>query len=111
MVFERKVANVIIPSMEQLIHADVFFFVTTIAIIILSIPVLIALIYLIVILRNLKDFSKRAKEEGIAVLDGVTSVRHFVKNKSHTIGSLLSLFSLVHRAGRKRRGKKESSEE
>ena len=91
--------------MEQLIHADVFFFVTTIAVAILSIATLIALIYLIIILRNLKEFSKRAKEEGIAVIDDVTSVRHFVRDKSHTLRSLFKLLSLVHRKGRKGKGK------
>ncbi len=97
--------------MEQLVHADIFFFVTTIAIVILSLAALIALVYLIIILRNLKDFSKRAKEEGMAVLDDVTSVRHFVKEKSHTIASLFGLFSLVHRKGRKGKHKSEKSDE
>jgi hypothetical protein len=95
--------------MNQLIHADVFFFVTTIAIVVLSIAVLIALIYLIIILRNLKDFSKRAKEEGMAVLDDVTSVRHFVKEKSHTLASLFGIFSLVHR--KRRKGKQQGERE
>lgn len=91
--------------------ADIFFFVTTVAIVVLSVVALIALIYLIIILRNLKDFSRRAKEEGMAVLDDVTSVRHFVKEKSHTIASLFGLLSLVHRRGRKTKHKNEKSDE
>jgi hypothetical protein len=83
--------------MQQLVHADFFFFATTIVMVVLSIPTLIALIYLIIILRNLKDFSERAKEEGMAVLDGVSFVRHFVKEKQNSLASLFNLFSLVHK--------------
>ena len=91
--------------MQSIIHADIFFFVSTIAVVILALLALVVLVYLIVILRNLKEISERAKEEGFAILDDVAGFRHFVKEKSHNVGSLFKLFSFVHSRARKKNKK------
>lgn len=53
--------------MQQLIKADVFFFVTTIAVILLTVGVIIALYYVIRILRNVCSVTERV-EEGSKIL-------------------------------------------
>lgn len=48
--------------MNTLVHADIFFFVTTIAVIILVVLLSIALIYFIQILRNFRDISNTVRK-------------------------------------------------
>ncbi len=47
--------------MDTLIHADIFFFITSIAVVVLTILFVIALIYFIQILVNFRDISKILK--------------------------------------------------
>lgn len=54
--------------MDTIIHADIFFFITTIAVIVVSIFIIIALFYLIKTLRQFKRFTD-AVERG---LDGAS---------------------------------------
>lgn len=62
--------------MNTLIHADIFFFITSVALVILTILIIIALIYLIQILKNFKDIS--------------LTVRNGVDNASSHIEELIS---------------------
>jgi len=55
--------------MENLIQSDVFFFITSIAVIIVTIFVLVMLWYAIRILKNIKDVSEIAKS-GASFLSG-----------------------------------------
>lgn len=48
--------------METLIHADVFFFISTIALVIVTIALLIALFYIIKLVRNIERISESLKE-------------------------------------------------
>lgn len=48
--------------MDTLLHADVFFFVTTIAVILIATVIVIAFIYIIQILKNLRDVSRVFKK-------------------------------------------------
>jgi ABC-type siderophore export system fused ATPase/permease subunit len=55
---------------ESLIHADIFFFVSTIALVVLSIGFAIALFYVIKILRDAREISDKIKvESGEIVAD------------------------------------------
>ncbi len=48
--------------MESIIHADIFFFVSTIAVIIFSVLLLIAIYYLRETLANMRDISRTLKK-------------------------------------------------
>jgi hypothetical protein len=61
--------------MSDLLKSDIFFFVSTIAVIILTVLLIIALVYLIKILRDARYLADRAKKEGDAILDDVESLR------------------------------------
>ncbi len=61
--------------MESLIHADIFFFISTIALVVLSIGVLIVIIYLIRILHNVREVSQRVREEGDEIVGDIRSFR------------------------------------
>lgn len=81
--------------MTDFFKADVFFFITTIAIALVAIGVAIALIYLIQILRDVKELSGKAKREGEAILDDVRDMRHEMKGYSFQLSRLLSWVGFV----------------
>jgi hypothetical protein len=60
---------------QSLIHADVFFFISTIALVIISAGLGVAIFYLIKILRNVREFSDKAKEEGFEMLSDLKKLR------------------------------------
>ncbi len=80
--------------MTEIMKSDVFFFVTTIAVALVSIVFVIALVYVISILKDAKELSVRAREEGTAILDDIGEIRQNAKGKSLRILDIIqSLFS------------------
>ncbi|HVU06744.1 MAG TPA: hypothetical protein VHE10_03085 [Candidatus Paceibacterota bacterium] len=49
--------------MSSLIHADIFFFISTIALVLISIGICITLVYVIAILKNVREMTDKGKEE------------------------------------------------
>lgn len=68
--------------MQTVLKADIFFFITAISIVILTIGLSIALYFIIRILMNLKVLSEKAKVEGGKILDDVRIIREGVENKA-----------------------------
>lgn len=66
--------------MDTLIHADVFFFVTTIAVVVVGAVAAIALVYLVKILSDIKKITAQVHEEAILFREDLhdlrTNVRH-----------------------------------
>lgn len=80
---------------DSLIKSDIFFVVTTIAVVIISIGLAVAIFYAIRIFKDLNILSKKAKEEGVKILDDVKFLRETSESKGAKIlGVLLSAFSL-----------------
>ncbi len=65
-----------LDMMETLIHADVFFFVTTVAVVIVGALMVIALIYVITILARFKEMLARARAAG----ERIYSIYYFIRN-------------------------------
>ena len=80
--------------MNTLIHADIFFFVSTVCFAVLAIFLLIALILAINILMRLRKLSQRAEVEGNYLLDEVHSMADRMKRRSF---NPLVIFFLVKR--------------
>ena len=82
--------------MEELMKADLFFFITTVAVILLTVFVIIALYYIIRIVRNVRDITERVDEGSKALGEDLKELRTKVKSNGFT----LRLFSaLFRRAG------------
>jgi uncharacterized membrane protein len=62
-------------SETSFIHADIFFFISSIALVIISIGITIALIYLISILKNVKEISNKIKGEGTELIKDLRDLR------------------------------------
>lgn len=70
--------------------ADIFFFVTTIVVILLAIAVLIALYYSIRILRNVRDITGRVDEGSKALAEDFTVLRSSLRNEGFVWGHIIS---------------------
>ena len=71
--------------MNTLIHADIFFFVTTVVVIIVGIALTIALIYLAIVLSDIKEITKQVKEEAILFREDVGQLRGDIKKEGFRV--------------------------
>jgi len=86
--------------MNTLIKADFFFFITTIAIIIITVALIVIAIYLIRILRDFKKLSSKVKEEGEEIVKDVHAAREEIKSGGKGIMFLIKNF-LNKKGGKK----------
>jgi hypothetical protein len=82
---------------ETLIHADIFFFVTTILAIVLGIGIAVALFYIIRILRAIDFISKEVKGETVEIIEDVRTFRTSMKEDGVRMGHFLALFKSLFR--------------
>lgn len=68
--------------MQTLIHADIFFFITTIAVILVTLVAVIVLIYIVFILKDIRELSRTIKKEGEEIIDDVHVFRQEVKEEA-----------------------------
>lgn len=71
--------------MPEFIKADVFFFITTIAVVLVTAGVVIALYYAIKILRNVRDVSDRASAGSEALQEDFSELRMKVKENGFSL--------------------------
>ena len=68
--------------MQTLIHADIFFFVTTIVEVLVAIALIIVLVYIAVILADIRELSRTIKKEGAEIVDDVHAFREEIKEEA-----------------------------
>ncbi len=68
--------------MQTLIHADIFFFVTTIIEVLVAIVFLIVLVYIAIILSDIRELSRTIKKEGAEIIDDVHVFREEIKEEA-----------------------------
>lgn len=105
MIAELKTYDIILV-MESVVKSDMFFFVTTIAVIVLTLVLVVALTYVIRIASDIKYIAKRAKQETDEIADDLKSARVALKEKGKTIGTILSSLWFL-RSKRKARQEKK----
>ena len=79
--------------MDTLIKADVFFFITTVAIIVLSLLLAVLIIYIIKISKDIKYISNKAKNEADLIAEDLSDLRENVKEKGVKLKYLISFFN------------------
>jgi hypothetical protein len=67
--------------MSTLVHADIFFLVTTIVVVIVGIALTIALIYLAKVLSDIKLITGQVKEETILFRQDIGELRNDIKRE------------------------------
>ncbi len=61
--------------MDSALTSDIFFFVTTIAIVLLTIGGIIVIVYLVKIVRNVKDISEKFREQTKSISHDIDEMR------------------------------------
>lgn len=90
--------------METLIHADIFFFVSTIALGLVTVGLIIALIYIIKILRTVSRVSEKVKDESDEIIADIKNLRGNIKQQGFGLRNVKDIVKMVF--GRKK-AKKE----
>ncbi|MEK7180344.1 MAG: hypothetical protein AAB706_02620 [Patescibacteria group bacterium] len=78
--------------MDSIVKSDIFFFVATVALVLVSLIVVIAFIYLIRILSDIYHLSHKIREEGEGMVDDVHSFRMKVKKEGKKAGDSINSF-------------------
>lgn len=92
---------------ESIIKSDIFFFVTTICVVLISFLFIIVFVYGIKVLKDIRSLVSKAKEEGEAIIDDVRETRMAIKEKSGNLFSILFSFlnNIANSSKKKRREK------
>ncbi|MDE1988456.1 MAG: hypothetical protein KGI39_02000, partial [Patescibacteria group bacterium] len=78
--------------MENLVKADIFFFITGIAVIVITICAMIVMFYVTRILRDMKRISKTMSEESDKLLNDIDSLRETVKTEGTKVITIADFF-------------------
>jgi hypothetical protein len=78
--------------MATLVHADIFFFVTTIVVVVVGIALTVALIYLAKVLSDIKEVTQQVKEEAILFREDIKELRGDVKKEGFRLERLMMFF-------------------
>ncbi|MCF7865244.1 MAG: hypothetical protein K9M11_01955 [Candidatus Pacebacteria bacterium] len=72
---------------NTLIHADIFFFITTIALILLTILLILILTYVVKIVRAFSYIADKLKKESDNVADDIAELRERVKSEGEKVSN------------------------
>ncbi len=101
-------------NMNTLIHADIFFFVTTIVFVVIGILIAIALAFLIYILKDMKEMSRIIRREGTEIAEDMDMVRQelrqAVRAGSSNFGAFIAFLGSFMRYRKSRKTKVQEEE-
>ena len=95
--------------MDTLIHADIFFFVTTIAVAVVSVAIVVLVVYLVGVLRDVRKISTAFREEADLLRSDLADFRSEVRRRGAAAGSAMDWVGHFFGAGKKSRSKKKSA--
>lgn len=78
--------------MESFLKADIFFFITTIALITVSLALIVVLIYLAKILSHFLYLSRKIREEGDEMIKDIHSLRTAMKDEGRGLAMFWEKF-------------------
>lgn len=89
---------------NSLIKADIFFFVSTISLAVLSLLLMIGMLYVLSILRTIKQISKTAKTGAETVVEGIQDAKSEFARDGFVPETIFSIFKKLYQ--KKPKGKK-----
>ncbi|MEX2514947.1 MAG: hypothetical protein WD335_02335 [Candidatus Paceibacterota bacterium] len=75
--------------MESILQADIFFFVTTVVMIVVGILLAVFLVYAIKLIRDIYIIMEIVREEAVDVIDDIDAFRRNVRHKAARLSGLL----------------------
>ena len=90
----------------SLIHADIFFYITSISVVLLTALLVILFYYLVKIARHLEHTAKRLREESDRIMEDVSIIRESIEEQGgRAMSALRFIFgSFLHSKGSSRDG-------
>lgn len=95
--------------MDKLVHADIFFFITTCAIVILTIIFAVALVYGVFIAKNVHYVVKKIKEESDNISGDIAHARQKIKEQGMKVASFMAFIKSLASFGSARKTKKKAA--
>ncbi len=97
--------------MSEVLQANVFFVITSVAVVVLTVLACVALWYVIRILKNVRDITERIKRGSEQLAEDALAVRTFVNEG--VIGTITNLLGKLtqSKTSRTQKSKKESTED
>ena len=92
--------------MNEIAKSDIFFVITTIAVVVVSAVLIVALLYLIKILRDFKQVSGRVKEESDRISKDLSDLHIAVREQGARVAQAVSSFG---RKKKRTNGKEKQS--
>ena len=96
--------------MTSILKSDIFFIISSVSTVVVSIAITVTLYYLIKILRDIKFLSAKAREEGERILEDVKAFREEAEDKGQRIKNVLYSFLGLVKSKPKSRNKKKDDD-
>lgn len=97
--------------MESIIQADIFFFVTTVVVLVIGILLAVLLVFAIKLIRDIYIILELVREEAVDVMDDIDDFRRDVKHKAERLSGLLGVVTTARFIRRVLKPKKEEADE
>lgn len=100
--------HVKIKSMDNIIQADIFFFISSVAVIVFTICTVIVMIYVTRILRDMKHISQMMSQESDKLLGDIGSLRETIEEEGAKVKTIANFFLKIFTHRRKNRDLKKT---
>ena len=78
--------------MNEVLHANIFFFITSVAVILVTIFIAWGLYYIVGILKNVRDITERVDQETIELGADIKALRATIKEEGFKLVTLYNFF-------------------
>jgi len=94
--------------MDTLIHADIFFFVTTIAVVVITIALTVLIVYLVKVFRNVREITEMVNEETVLLRRDIGDLRNEIRARGTRAAGAFDWIERFFGETKKSRSKKKS---
>jgi hypothetical protein len=94
--------------MDTLIHADIFFFVTTIAVVVVGIALTVLIVYLVKVLRSVRKITDMVGDETVLLRHDISDLRSEIRARGARAVGAMDWFERFFGEAKKSRSKKKS---
>ena len=91
--------------MDNLLQANIFFFIASISVILLTSILIVVLIYIAQILNNFKHLTRRARAEGDLIASDIAELRQEIKRDGFRFKSFFEFFENIFKRTKGRKKK------
>ncbi len=89
--------------MNPIIQANIFFFITSIAVVLVTLLVIVLLIYLVLILKDFRGVSRKVKQETDLIAMDINEALTHIREKGAAMSSAFDFFKDLTRKEKKKK--------